>query len=103
MVISVAKTPGGSGMSFRRLHVAITRRRIGNERFEEVMCGVRHLLHGTIECVFIRLRWLGETAQLPDELQRGGADLTTRGWRGKVMQGLDISAHGFVVRLTVQV
>ena len=42
------------------------------------MCDMRDFIYRAIECVFVCVRRLGESAQLPDELKRRCANLIIR-------------------------
>jgi len=57
------------------------------------MGGVGDFVHRAMECRLVCVRRLGESGQLPDELQRRRADFLFRRARLKIMQGLDVSAH----------
>src|SRR5262245_28880967 len=88
---SGAEPRRGAGARFRRFDVAIAERGLRHDRIEQLPNGVRHLVHGTSERDLVGLRGARETAQLSDELQRGGADLIVCGrWR-EVMESLDAS------------
>ena len=50
-------------------------------------------VHRSVECIFVGLRGLGESAQLADELKGRRANFVVRRGRCKIMQGLDVSAH----------
>jgi hypothetical protein len=57
------------------------------------MSCLSHLIHGAIEGEFVRFGGPGETAQLSDELERGGTDFFIRGRRFEVMQGFNAPTH----------
>src|SRR5207247_1611541 len=57
------------------------------------------LLDGPIEGSLVGARWSRGTAQLPDELDRGGADLVIGGRRREIGERLDISAHRSILQL----
>ena len=57
------------------------------------MGDVRNVVHRSIECLLVCFRRLGDTAQLPNELQRRCANFVVRRGRCKIMQGLNVSAH----------
>ncbi len=57
------------------------------------MGDVRHFIDGAVEYFFIRFRRLGETAKLPNKLQRRRPNLIIRRRRRKIMQGLNVSTH----------
>jgi hypothetical protein len=54
----------------QRFRFAITRRRIGDQRFEKMMRGMGHVIHGAIECFFVCARWLCKSGKLPNKLER---------------------------------
>jgi hypothetical protein len=58
-----------------------------------MMSGVGDFIDRAIEYFFVSLRGFGETAQLPDELQRRRPNLITGRWRTEIMQGFNGSAH----------
>jgi hypothetical protein len=60
----------GSRACFYRFDCAITRRRVGHERIEQMMCGVSDIIDGTIESCLVCPGRFCETAQLADELKR---------------------------------
>src|SRR5580704_14990670 len=68
-------------------------RRRGFERSQQPFRSRGNLLHRPVECRFVRLRRLGESADLAHKLQRRGPNLPFRHRRIKVEQQLDISAH----------
>ena len=78
---------------FQRFRFAIAGRRICYERIEELLCNSRHVINSVVECVFVGLGRLGESAQLSDELMGRRANFVVRRGRCKIMQGLDVSAH----------
>ena len=55
---------------FRSFNFAVARRRIRYQGMEQVFGGVTHVVHGTIERLFVRLRRFREPAQFPNELKR---------------------------------
>ena len=54
---------------------------------------MRNFVHRSIECLFVRLRRFGETAQLADELERRRANFVVGRRRTEVMKCFDSSAH----------
>src|SRR5437870_74831 len=79
--------------------VPILRRRRGHQRVEQLPRGSRDVVHGAIEGRLIRLRWLGEPADLPDELERGGTDFFVRRGGREVEQRPDVPAHRVIPRV----
>lgn len=57
------------------------------------MRGMRDFIDCVIERLFVCLRRFGESAQLPNELQRRRPDLVIRRRRTEVMKCFDGSAH----------
>lgn len=82
-----------SGFRLQRFRFAIPRRRIGDQRFKKVMRGMGHIIDGTVESFLVCLGGLGETAQLPDELQRRSANFIRRRRWTEVVKCFDGSAH----------
>jgi len=58
-----------SRFRLQRFRFAIARWRIGDQRFEEMMCDVRDIMYRAIECVFICPRWLCKSGKLPNKLE----------------------------------
>ena len=58
-----------------------------------MMSGMRNVIDRAIERVLVGFRRFGESAQLPNELQRRRANLVVRRRRRKIMQCFDGSAH----------
>jgi hypothetical protein len=58
-----------------------------------VLGGMRDFINRSIECVFVGLGRLGESAQFSNELKGRRANFVVRRGRCKIMQGLDVSAH----------
>ena len=89
---------------FHRFRYAIARRRVGHERIEQMLRGVRDIIDGTIESCLVCLGRVRETAQLPDELKRRSANfILSSGWT-EVMKCFDGSAHVGIInksRLTI--
>src|ERR1700722_8288601 len=65
----------------------------GCQRVDQTMRGRGHLVDREVERRFVRARRTIGTAQLPDELKSGRADLVLGRRRGKISQDLDIPAH----------
>jgi hypothetical protein len=82
-----------SRASFHRFGYAIARRRVGHERIEQMLRGVRDIIDGTIESCLVCLGRFRETAQLADELKRRSANLVVRRRWTEVMKCFDGSAH----------
>jgi hypothetical protein len=59
-----------SRATFDRFDLAISRRSMRHEGIEQVLCDMSYLIDCAIESFFICLRWPGESAQLPNELNR---------------------------------
>jgi hypothetical protein len=89
------KTLCRSDASFLRFCFPISRRRVRDERMKQMLGGVSDVVHRAVERLFVRFRWLGEAAQLADELQRRSADFILGRGRKEVVKGLDVSAHNF--------
>jgi hypothetical protein len=64
---------------------------------EESSAHVCDLIDGGVEGGFVRLRGLVEAADLPDELQRGVADLLLGHRRIEVEEVFDVSAHNEII------
>src|SRR5579859_3901035 len=78
-------------------NLAIARLGIGHQRIQQIPGSRSHLLDGTIERYFVRLRRFIEARELSHELERGFPNLLV-GSRGvKIEQGLDVSAHKFLL------
>jgi hypothetical protein len=58
-----------------------------------MMGDVRDLVDRSIERILVCFRRFSEAAQLSNKLKRRRADLVVRRRRGKIMQGLNVSAH----------
>ena len=87
------ETGGGSGAGLARLDLTIARRRVGNERIEQLMRGFGHPIDRPAEGWLVGLRGPGEAAELADELERGRADLLVGGGRLEVVQNPDVATH----------
>jgi hypothetical protein len=59
-----------------------------------MLCSVRDFIDGSIKGSFVRARRFCESTKFPNKLQRGCANFVSRRGRLKIMQGLDVSAHG---------
>src|ERR1041384_1534412 len=80
-----------------RFNITIARRRICNQRIEQLPRSLCHLLNSPIEHFFVRLRRLCKTAQLPNELQRRRTNFLLRCGRFEVMKRFDISTHAVLL------
>src|SRR5215204_358651 len=87
------KTLRGPGASLCRFDLAITRRSVGHERVEKIVCDLCHLLYSSVECLFVCLRWLREATEFANKLQRRRTNLFFSRRRFEVMKGLNISTH----------
>ena len=54
---------------------------------------MRNFVHRLIECLFVRLRRFGKTAQLADELERRRTNFVVGRRRTEIMKCFDGSAH----------
>src|SRR3954453_14779526 len=70
------------------------RRQLGPDRLEQMSRGVRNLLDGGVECFLVLLRRHAVAADLPHELQRGGAHLVVCRRLFWTAESLDAAAHG---------
>jgi len=59
-----------SRFRLKRFRFAISRRRIGDQRFEKVMRDMGHVIHRAIEGFFVCARWLCKSGKLPNKLER---------------------------------
>lgn len=82
-----------SRFRFQRFRLSITRRRVYDQRLEQMMRNVRNFIDRAIESFLVCFRRLGESAKLPNELKRRRANFILRRRRLKVMQRFDGSAH----------
>jgi hypothetical protein len=55
--------------------------------------GLSHFIDCPVECNVIRSRGTIHAAQLPNELNGGGADLIVGGRRAKIGERLDVPTH----------
>ena len=78
---------------FHRFDCAIARRRVGNQRIDQMLRGMSDIIDRTIESCLICLGRFRETAQLPDELKRRSANFILCRGRTEVMKYFDGSAH----------
>lgn len=91
--VLIAESLRGASFGFRRLFFAILRRRDGFERTKQPSGDAGDFIHCVLEQLFVGLGWFVKSADLPDELERSGANFFIRhGWI-EVKEGLDISAH----------
>ena len=65
-----AKAFRRAGLCFERFNFAISRRRVRDQRFEQMMRGMRDFIDRAIERFLIHFRRLGESGKLPNKLQR---------------------------------
>src|SRR5882672_861729 len=79
-----------------RFFFTIAWRCAGRERLDQPMGGGCDLVNRLVERRFICARRPIAAAQLPNELQRRGADLVGGSRRRKIGEGLDISAHNSI-------
>ena len=91
-----SKPHGGASFCFGDFLLAILGRSRRFERTEQSMRDHGDVLDGGEENGFVRLRWLGEAADFPHELQRRGAHLVVRNRWFEVEENFDVSAHGKV-------
>jgi hypothetical protein len=64
---------------------------------EQASADGRDFVDGCVEGGFVCLGWLVEAADLPDELQRGVADLLVGHGRIEVKEIFDVSAHARII------
>jgi len=83
----------GSFPALLRFSGSVPRRRRGHKRIDQPPCGFCHLLHGPIECGFVRPGRLAGPAELTDKLERRCAHLICGGWWVEVGKRLDIATH----------
>jgi hypothetical protein len=89
----VSESLSRASLGFGRLLFPILRRRRRFERTKESRRSVRDLGYCGLESVFVRLRRLRESADLPYELQRCCPNFFVRHRRIEIEQGFYISAH----------
>jgi hypothetical protein len=87
------KTARRPRASLCSLDFPIARRGVRNERVEELVGCLRHLVDGPSESDFVSFGGPREAAQLADELEGRRADLFIRGRRPEVVESLDVSTH----------
>jgi hypothetical protein len=58
-----------------------------------MMCRMRDVLDGPVECRFVGLGRPCKARQLADELERAGADFVVRRRRFEIVQRSDVPAH----------
>ena len=91
--IVFAEALRGSRLCFQCFRLAVPRRRVSDQRFEQMMRDMGNVIDRAIESGLVRLRRLGESGQLPNKLERRRTDLVIRRRWTKIMQGLNSSAH----------
>src|SRR5665213_1346856 len=90
----IAEPFRGASFGFRSLLFPILRRRDSIERTEKASRDARDFIHRVLKQLFVGLGWFVKSADLPDKLERSGANFfICHGWI-EVEKGLDISAHG---------
>src|SRR3990172_994145 len=87
-----AKAFGSTRTGTRGDDVAVARRRLGNQRFDERARGGSHLGDRLVEGGLIGLGGFSETRDLAHKLQRSVADLVFGSGRLEVKQRFDIAA-----------
>src|SRR5271165_806030 len=87
------ESPPAPVARLQRLRLAVPRRSGAAQRMDELPRGLRDLVDRALEGLCIGLRGPGEPADLPHELERGGADFVVGGGRLEVEQRADIAAH----------
>ncbi len=92
-----AKAPNMAGLGLHALLIAIARRRVRDQRLDQVAGHLRDLCHRALELRLIRLRRLQYPAHLAHVLQRRRADLLFRRGRRKVEQWANVPAHDPIV------
>src|SRR5262249_8460835 len=91
----------GGGATALGLALATARRRRRHQLREQVLGGMGDRVDGALERSLVRLGGLGRAADLPDVLERGGVDLLLGDGRLEVVEGLDVPAHGRLLRWSV--
>lgn len=81
-------------MCFGSFDIAIARRGVGHQRVQELLGDLGDPFDGAIERRFVGFGRVGEAAELSHELHCRRTDFIVRCRRSKVIEGLDISAHG---------
>src|SRR5579871_997260 len=77
----------------RGFRLAVARGRRGVERGDEAVGGLRDLFDRAVEGLAIPLGGLRVSADLADELKRGGADFLVARGRLEVEERADVAAH----------
>src|SRR5438552_8657355 len=80
-------------LRFHRLRFAVARRACRLQRIEKSARSLRHVVNRPMECRLVDPRRVRESAQLSDELQRGGADFLVRRGRLEIKKRANISTH----------
>jgi hypothetical protein len=80
-VVNMSESFRRSRPCFQCFRFAVSRRGIRHQRFQQMMRSVRDFIDRAIESVLVCFRWLGESAQLSNELQRRRPNLIIRRWR----------------------
>jgi hypothetical protein len=91
--ILVAESLGGASFGLRGFFFAVLRRSSGFERTKQPGRDPGHFLDRGKECGLVRLRRLGEAADLSYKLQRRRPNLIVCDWRIEIEKRFDISAH----------
>src|SRR5947209_11923729 len=89
-----AESLGRTCLSFGRLILPVFWGRVRFERAEKLTRDSGNVVDGRVEGGLVRPGWCVEAADLPDELQRGCANLFLRGRGVKVEKWSDVSTHG---------
>jgi len=100
-ICSPAESLSSARLRFRRLFLPIFRGYARLERAEKSAGGPGDVIDGRIESVLVRLGWCVEAADLPDELQRGSANLFLSGRWFKVEERSNVSTHFTFLHLTL--
>src|SRR5205085_2655617 len=88
---SISFTRAHSGL--RRLDLAISRRRTGGQRVHKTPGHLTRLVYRPVERLLVGLRRHRESTDLPDKLQRRGANLLVCGGRLEIEERPDVPAH----------
>lgn len=83
----------GSSFGLCRFFLPVSRRRAGFKRPDKTRGDFGYVMDRSAERGFVGLRWLVESADFPDELQRGGLDFLGRNGWIEVEQWLYVAAH----------
>src|SRR5690242_2611983 len=92
-LISCAESLQGSGLGLCRFFFPASRWSGGFERVQQTRRNFRHLIDCRLKGDLVRLRWLVESADLSDELQRCRPNLVFRNWWIEVEKCLNIPTH----------